>query len=449
MDSNFEQLPAIILKGKVFFPNRKVSFDIMDKKSANTLAKATKENKFIFFTTQKKPDDNDIIFENIYKIGVIGKAEQILKLPNGITRVFAECFGKYKIEQLYIDNNCLFADITEVIDFKHIKSKNESQPKDFEYRALQKLLLELFEEYSSVGKTGPEFIMEILSSDDVEHISYLLGEKIPFAIHEKQRILEETDVYKRAQITAELLNKEINALNVKKRIYSKVRTKIDKTQREYFLREEIKIIQEELGESDDILSDIKEYTKRMEKSKNMPEAVKKRLEKEIMRLKRMGINSSAEGIVSRDYIELILDMPWGIFNKENDDIKKAHRIFDKDHYGLMEVKERIIEFLAVRKISNNINAPIICLVGPPGVGKTSIAKSVAKVLNRKYVRMSLGGISDEAEIRGHRKTYVGAMPGRIVSSIKNAKTMNPLILFDEIDKIRNERYLKSFIYVYS
>ncbi len=439
MDSNFEQLPAIILKGKVFFPNRKVSFDIMDKKSANTLAKATKENKFIFFTTQKKPDDNDIIFENIYKIGVIGKAEQILKLPNGITRVFAECFGKYKIEQLYIDNNCLFADITEVIDFKHIKSKNESQPKDFEYRALQKLLLELFEEYSSVGKTGPEFIMEILSSDDVEHISYLLGEKIPFAIHEKQRILEETDVYKRAQITAELLNKEINALNVKKRIYSKVRTKIDKTQREYFLREEIKIIQEELGESDDILSDIKEYTKRMEKSKNMPEAVKKRLEKEIMRLKRMGINSSAEGIVSRDYIELILDMPWGIFNKENDDIKKAHRIFDKDHYGLMEVKERIIEFLAVRKISNNINAPIICLVGPPGVGKTSIAKSVAKVLNRKYVRMSLGGISDEAEIRGHRKTYVGAMPGRIVSSIKNAKTMNPLILFDEIDKIRNER----------
>ncbi len=438
MNSRFEHIPMIVLRGKVFFPNRKVSFDLMRKKSDAALEESMISNdNIVFFASQKDPKVEEVSSKDIYDIGVVGRIEKILKLPGGVTKVFAECFNKYKIDS-FNDNDKFFSvDIDEVFDEKYVASETGNSVMDVEYRALNKLLLELFEEYARVGKVGPEFIMEVISSDDVEYISYLIGEKIPFPVCDKQKILEQISVSKRARIVAEFLNRDINSLSLKNEIYSKVRSKINKTQKEYFLREEIKVIQKELGEDDDA-SEIDEYIKRMRDFREMPENVKKRLEKEILRLKRIS-NASPEATVSRDYIELVLDMPWGVFDKENDDIKKAQKIFDRDHYGLTEVKDRIVEFLAVRKISNDVNAPIICLVGPPGVGKTSIAKSVAKALNRKYIRMSLGGISDEAEIRGHRKTYVGAMPGRIVSSIKNAKTMNPLILFDEIDKIRNER----------
>jgi len=438
MDGNFKELPMVALRGRVFFPNRKVNFELMRKKSVAALEKATREGSFLFFAAQKETSLEEVSPKDIYDVGVIGKVEQILKLPGGITKVFVECFGKFKING-YNDNDKYFSvDIDEIVDTQYEKSESGLEQKDFEYRALLKLLLETFDEYAGLGKGNPEFIMDIISSESVDYISYTLGEKIPFDICDKQNILEETDYSNRAKIVLKLLNKEVNALNLKRELYSKVRTKMDKSQRNYFLREEIKVIQEELDEPDGIMAEIKEYTKRMREFDGMPEYVKKRLEKEIERLKRMA-NSSAESTVSRDYIELILDMPWGVFDKENEDIKSAWKVLDKDHYGLKEVKERIVEFLAVRKISKEVNAPIICLVGPPGVGKTSIAKSVAKALNRKYVGMSLGGISDEAEIRGHRKTYVGAMPGRIVSYIKNAKTMNPLILLDEIDKIRNER----------
>ncbi len=438
MDSNFKELPMVALRGRVFFPGRKVSFELMRKKSVAALEKATREGNFLFFAAQNDTSLDEISKEDIYEVGVVGKVEQVLKLPGGITKVFAECLGKFKIDRYNSNDKYFSVDVSEIIDVKYEKSESGLEQKDFEYRALLKLLLETFDEYARLGKGNPEFIMEIISSDSVEYISYALGDKIPFSISDKQNILEETDYSNRAKIMLNLLNREINALNIKKEIYSNVRAKIDKSQRNYFLREEIKVIQEELGEPDGIMAEVKEYTKRMNEIENMPEHVRKRLEKEIERFKRMA-NSSAEGTVSRDYIELILDMPWGVFDKENNDIKNAWKVLDKDHYGLTEVKERIVEFLAVRKISKDINAPIICLVGPPGVGKTSIAKSVAKALNRKYVRMSLGGISDEAEIRGHRKTYVGAMPGRIVSYIKSAKTMNPLILLDEIDKIKNER----------
>lgn len=438
MESNFKELPMIVMRGRVFFPDRKVNFELMRKKSVAALENAIREGRLLFFAAQKDARVEDVCPSDIYEVGVVGKIEQILKLPGGITKVFAECYGKYKITK-YNDNSDFFSvDIKEIIDRKYEKSESGMEQGDFEYRALLKLLLEAFDEYASVGKGSPEFIMDIISSDSTDYISYTLSEKISFDISEKQCVLEETDYVERAKTVLKLLNRELNSLNVKKELYSKVRTRMDKSQRDYFLREEIKVIQEELGDAEGIISETEEYKKRMDESKDMPEYVKKRLKKEIERFSKMQ-GSSAESTVSRDYIELLLDMPWGVFDKENEDIKNAWKILDKDHYGLTEVKERIIEFLAVRKISGNVNGPIICLVGPPGVGKTSIAKSVARALNRKYVRMSLGGISDEAEIRGHRKTYVGAMPGRIVMYIKNACTMNPLILLDEIDKIRNER----------
>lgn len=434
MDSNFKQLPMIALRGRVFFPNKKVSFEVSRKKSVAALETALKSGSFIFFAAQKNAEKEEISNDDIYKIGVVGKIEQILKIPGGIVKVFAECFGKFEIKNFNENEKYFSVDVEEVLDLEI----SEEEKEGVKYRAFLKTMLETFDEYARVAKIGPEFIMDIISSEDIEYISYSLAEKVPFKICDKQNILEEREIFERGTKVLTSLDNEIKISNLKQEIYTKVRTKIEKTQREYFLREEIKFIQEELGESDGILAEVKEYTQRMEDFKNMPQNVKKRLEKEILRLKKMS-SSSAEGTVSRDYIELLLEMPWGVFDEEKNDLKNAWKILENDHYGLKEVKERIVEFLAVRKISNEINSPIICLVGPPGVGKTSIAKSVAKALNRKYARMSLGGISDEAEIRGHRKTYVGAMPGRIVSAIKNSKTMNPLILFDEIDKIRNER----------
>ncbi len=439
MDSNYKNLPMIALRGRVFYPNRKVSFEVMRKKSLNALEAGMKEGNIIFFSAQKDVSVEDISTNDIYETGVIGRVEQILKLPAGITKVFAECFGKYKIIKFDDDEKYFSVDIEEIPDIIYKKSESGEEQHDFEYRAISKLLLETFDEYARLGKVSPEFIMDIISSENIDFITYTIADKIHFDISDKQTLLQETDYYERAKKLIKLLNVEINSLGVKKEIYDEVRKKIDMTQRNYFLREEMKIIQNELGEEDGILAETKEYTRRLNELTEIPQEVKKRIEKEISRLKKMANTSSAEASVARDYIDLVLDMPWGVYDKENDDIKKAWKILDKDHYGLKEVKERIVEFLAVRKMSEEINAPIICLVGPPGVGKTSIAQSIAKALNRKYVRMSLGGISDEAEIRGHRKTYVGAMPGRIVTSIKNASTMNPLILFDEIDKIRNER----------
>ena len=323
MDSNFKELPMVVLRGRVFFPGRKVSFELMRKKSVAALEKATEDGNFLFFAAQKDTSLNEVSREDIYNVGVIGKVEQVLKLPGGITKVFAECHGKFKIDR-YNDNDKYFSvDVSEVIDIKYEKSESGLEQKDFEYRALLKLLLETFDEYARLGKGNPEFIMDIISSDSVEYISYALGEKVPFNISDKQDVLEETDYSNRAKIMLNLLNREINALSVKKEIYSKVRSKIDKSQRNYFLREEIKIIQEELGEPDGIMAEVEEYTKRMNEAYGMPENVRKRLEKEIERFKRMA-NSSAEGTVSRDYIELILDMPWGVFDKENDDIKSSY-----------------------------------------------------------------------------------------------------------------------------
>ncbi|MBR1737197.1 MAG: endopeptidase La, partial [Firmicutes bacterium] len=306
---------------------------------------------------------------------------------------------------------------------------------EVEEEAVVELMHEMFEKYTALsGRFMPDFIMDVLSSNSADELANLLAYRLGFTIEQKQEILEENDVKQKALLLLKRMNREIELLTIQKDISKKVRSKIDKSQKDYYLREHIKTINKELGNTeDDEEDDIEEYVKKLN-SINVPEYVSEKIEKEIKRLRKIPISSS-ENIVSRDYIEMVLSLPWDKETKVSTDLKKAQEILDKDHYGLEKVKERIVEYLAVRQNTDNIDAPIICLSGPPGVGKTSIAKSIARALNRKYVRMSLGGIHDEAEIRGHRKTYIGAMPGRIITSIKQAGTKNPLILFDEIDKL--------------
>ncbi len=425
------ELPLIALRGMVFFPKTTVTFDLSRLKSIEALENAMNSGQKIFLSAQKEPSEENIKIEDIYKIGITAKVKQVLRIPGGLVRVLAEGVERCAVDE-FIQENPFF-----IVSAHRLSEKKECK-NEVEHEALLKMLHALFEKYSSVsGKMNPDFIMNIISSDDIGYISDALAEKLPFKLKDKQKVLEETDVIKRTMLTAGLLDREIEVLAIQREITSKVKAKIDKNQREYFLREQIKTIQEELGDPDGIIGEIEDYTKKMNSLK-LPRYAKERLEKEISRLKKISA-SSPESTVSRDFIELILELPWNKETKENSDLVRAQNILDKEHYGLKEVKERIVEFLAVRQMSKDVNVPVLCLVGPPGVGKTSVAKSVAHALNRKYARISLGGISDEAEIRGHRKTYVGAMPGRIISCIKQAESANPLILFDEIDKMRNER----------
>ena len=295
------------------------------------------------------------------------------------------------------------------------------------------ILMDLFNNFRAEIPVQPLTSKLVKEAEDVGQLCDVLGDKVVRAFDDKRKILEETDIYERTVVTIAFMEKEIERANVKNEIMNRARANMEEAQKEYFLREELKAINEELGDKSGVGEEINGYREKMKKL-NMPQYAVDKLEKEFERLKRSQ-QGAQEGSVIRDYIDNVLSLPWGIYSKESKDLKKAERILNKDHYGLEKVKERIVEFLAVKAATDNINAPILCLVGPPGVGKTSIAKSMARALGREYVRMSLGGISDEAEIRGHRRTYLGAMPGRIIAAMRQAGASNPLILLDEIDKI--------------
>lgn len=434
MDKNkCRELPLIALRGIVAFPNISFNFDISRLRSIEALENAMLMSQYLFLVAQKDVEKDDISKDDLYTVGTVVKIKQVMRLPGNLIRVSAEGIYKAEAKEILQEKPFFIAEVQPVSEKEDYDESQNSKTEVF-----LSLLQEAFEEYSSVnGKLLPDYIMSVISSEDISFICNAIIGKGSFNYKIKQEILEENDILKKTEKTLTAVNKEIELLKIKKEIDLKVKAKIDKSQREYFLREQIRVINEELGDKDGIEADAAEYIKRAE-SIEMPLEVRERLKKEIERLKKISVQSS-EGTVSRDYIELILDMPWEIFSKENKNIKKAQSILDKDHYGLEKIKERIVEFLAVRQNADSADVPVICLAGPPGVGKTSIAKSVARALNRKYCRMSLGGISDEAEIRGHRKTYVGAMPGRVISLIKQTKTRNPLILLDEIDKLRNER----------
>ncbi len=429
-NKSIKTIPLLALRGLTVFPFMTMYFDVGREKSIKALEDAMINDQMIFLVAQKDAKMDSPNQEELYSIGTISKVKQLLKLQGDTIRVLVEGISRAKILSIVQEEPCFKAEVEE------IAIVNE-QLNEKEVEALRRRLGAEFEEYTKLsGKVPSDIAMSIVEIDDIGQVCDVIANNIPLKVEYKQEILEEFHPMRRMERLLQILIQESEILEVEKEINQKVRKQIDKLQKEYYLREQIKAIQTELGDREGITGEVEDYRNRIEEV-NLPEEAKKKVNKELDRLLKMP-QGSAEGSVIRTYIDWILDLPWNKSTEEIIDLHLAEEILDKDHYGLKKVKERIIEFLAVQKLKNNMKGPILCLVGPPGVGKTSIAKSIAKALNRNYVRLSLGGVKDESEIRGHRRTYVGSMPGRIITSLKQAGSNNPLILLDEIDKMSND-----------
>ncbi|MCT4596871.1 MAG: endopeptidase La [Vallitalea sp.] len=430
MGDNIIEIPLLALRGINVLPGMIIHFDVKRKKSINALEEAMTDNQLIFLVAQKDAKDEEIEINNIYDIGTISKIKQLIKLPGNIIRVLVEGIYRAQIVDIISEEPYLMAKL-EKHDSEEINITEEEE------QALLRTTFEYLEEYSKVNpQYSIETIKNMLGINDISKLADSIASNVNIPLESKQKILSQIDPVERLKITIAILKSEIELSIIKKDIQVQVKEKIDKNQKEYFLREQMKVIQNELGDKYGIAEEVENYLNKLKKLKASKE-VKNKLEKEIERIKKIPSGSS-EGVVVRNYIECLLELPWNKKTKESTDIIKAEEILNTDHYGLKKVKERVLEHLAVRKLSSKTDSPIICLVGPPGTGKTSIAKSIATALNRKYVRISLGGVRDEAEIRGHRKTYIGAMPGRIVNGLKNAGSSNALMLFDEIDKMSSD-----------
>ena len=422
-------LPLIPLNGIVVFPNMITSFPVGREKSLNALNKASREYKNkVVLSAQKKISESEPEKGNIYRVGVIASVKQTLMLPGNATHLIVEGIKRVVISEIVDDGNCLTAFYAEV-------SRDESETHDEITEAYMRIVSDTFSQYYKMtGNAGShDSVANVVNATKPGNLADIICSAMTMPAEEKQKFLEMFDPVERLKNVFGKLQSEINILGLKKQIEAKVKKRMEKSQRDYYLREELKAIREELGEKDDVQDEIKKYTE-MLGEKDPPERVRKVLENEIQRLARIPL-TTPEANVARNYIEYVLSLPWKETTEDNRDIVKAEEILENDHYGLKDVKERIVEYLAVRMNTEETNSTILCLAGPPGVGKTSIAKSIARALNRKYVRMSLGGVRDEAEIRGHRKTYVGAMPGRIISAMRQAGTVNPLMLLDEVDKL--------------
>lgn len=418
-------IPLIPLRGLTVFPKVVVHFDVGRKKSTAAIEQAMLDNQEIFLVGQKDLLIEEPTRDEIYSVGVICKIKQILKMSENTIRVLVEGIERAKIVEYIEDDEYIKASVEKIRSKKTKNAELEAYIKIID-KEFMKLLKFTDDGYSEVAKS-----IEPLENP-VEYLDMVAS----YAITEesiKQEVLECLDIVGRAEIILGRLKREISIAKIQKDISEKVKDKVSKEQKEYYLREQLKVIQEELGEDDAEKNEISKYEEKIEKTK-LSKEVKEKLSYELGRLKNMS-SASAEANVIKTYLDWALDIPWGKYSKESIDIIKAREILNKEHYGLDDVKDRIIEYLAVKQLSKSQKGPILCLVGPPGVGKTSIARSIAHAMNRKYSRISLGGMKDESEIRGHRRTYVGAIPGRITYALKDAKTMNPLILFDEIDKI--------------
>lgn len=421
-------MPLIPLRGLSVFPYMVLHFDVGREKSVKALEEAMINDQKIFLTTQIDIDVDLPTSEDFYKIGTICKIKQMLKLPGDTIRVLVEGLSRGHVESLIEEEPFFRANIIKY---------EEDQNKDRETEALMRSCLASFEKYINVSnRISPDVLLSVSSIEEPGRFADLLASNMVLKIEQKQDIIEAIEPKKRLEVIYSILLSEIEIMEVEKQINEKVRKQINKLQKEYYLREQMKAIREELGEDFDPDDEIDELTEKLEKLK-LEKKVNEKIGKEIERLARMS-PASAESAVVRNYINWILDLPWNKKTKDTLDLSKAREILDEDHYGLKSVKERVLEYLAIRELTKSLKGPIICLVGPPGVGKTSIAKSIARSLNRKFVRMSLGGVRDEAEIRGHRRTYVGAIPGRIISSMKEAGSKNPVFLFDEIDKLASD-----------
>lgn len=429
MENSIKILPLIPLRGITIFPYMVLHFDVGREKSILALEEAMLNDQEIFLVSQKDAKVEEPIEEDIFTIGSICNIKQILKLPGDTVRVLVEGVSRARISN-YIQLEPFFKAEIELLE-------DEEVVYDKECEALVRSMRKSFDEYIKLSGNIPAEIL--VSIEDVENpgrLADVISSYLMLKGDKKQELLEAYDVSERLEKLIVMINNEVDILKIERKIGVKVKNKVDKSQKEYYLREQLKAIQEELGEDDEDKKEIARYKNRITKAK-LPKVVKEKALYELDRLKNSG-SYSAEGGVIRSYLDWILDLPWNNETKDNLDVKKARQVLEEEHYGLEDVKDRIIEYLAVRKMSNSLKGPIICLVGPPGVGKTSIARSIAKALNRNFVRMSLGGVRDEAEIRGHRKTYVGAIPGRIIYGMKQAKSKNPLFLLDEIDKMSND-----------
>jgi len=423
-------LPVLPLRGLTVFPHMILHFDVGREKSVKALEEAMINNQLIFLAAQKDAGKEMPDIEDIFNVGTISRIKHLLKLPGDTIRVLVEGINRAEICEPVQTEPFFMAEVAEKI---HMHEKG----REIEVEALKRKVTEAFEEYVKLSsKIAPETVLTIMSIEDAGQLSDVIASNMLLKTEQKQRILEEFHPVARLEKLLEIMVKEIDILEVERDINLKVRSQIDKMQKEYYLREQLKVIQSELGDRDGVMGEVDEYRKKLN-GMNLPEEAVKKANKELDRLMKMQ-PGSAEGTVIRTYLDWIFDLPWDKKTEEVIDLKLAEKILEEDHYGLEKVKERILEYLAIRKLKNSLKGPILCLVGPPGVGKTSIAKSIARALNRNYVRMSLGGVRDEAEIRGHRRTYIGAMPGRIIAALKQAGSKNPLMLLDEIDKMSHD-----------
>ena len=424
-----KKLPAVALRGMVILPGMIAHFDVSREKSIKAVEACMMEEQKIFLVTQKDVEQEDPAQEDLYRIGIIAEVKQVIKLQNNIVRILVE--GKERAElSSFLDHPDYL--LAEVVCFDETEEELTGEVQMAMVRGIQ----ETFERYGAVNKRlGKELQRQVRENTELEKLMDQLANNLPVGYEEKQKILEAVSLTERYEVLMALLLKEIEIIAIKNEFQAKVKERVDKNQKEYILREQMKIIREELGE-DNTESDADHFLAELKQLKAGKE-VKDKIRKEISRFKNIS-SSSSESAVSRGYIETLLELPWDKASKDNKDIKNAERILNEDHYGLEKVKERMLEFLAVRNLTKKGQSPIICLVGPPGTGKTSIARSVARALDKKYVRISLGGVRDEAEIRGHRKTYVGAMPGRIINGLRSAGVKNPLMLLDEIDKMSSD-----------
>ncbi len=428
MENEAMILPAVALRGITVMPDMIVHFDVTRERSVQAIEKAMQGEQKVFLVAQRNSEVDEPEIEDLYKIGVTANIKQVIKLPNKTVRIMAEGLSRAELLSLQSENGCLMATVLELA---------ETMPEYQEQKA-EAMLRNLKDLFGVYGKAHPkinkDLIARLTDTTDVKKMTDQIIINIPVYYNDKQRLLEAVNFEERYDVLCNLLMNEIQIFKIRQDLQEKIKEKVDKNQKDYLLREQLKVIREELG--DDFQSEAAHFEEAVSKLK-ADKTVKDKILKEIERFKNSGMNSS-ESAVIRGYIETLLELPWNKASKDSKDIKRAEKILNEEHYGMEKVKERILEFLAVRALTQKGESPIICLVGPPGTGKTSIARSVAKSLNKEYVRISLGGVRDEAEIRGHRRTYVGAMPGRIANGLRSAGVKNPLMLLDEIDKVSSD-----------